>query len=366
MTTLHVTSSPVIVVLITEPEIVALLPEWNALWHKEANASPFLSPAWLWSWWRRLGGGDLRVFTARVDGRLVAVLPMFIWDDAGVRRMLPLAISVSDAFDLLVEAGWQRQVQGLLGPLFGEDGDWDRCELHEVPQDSALLWLDGAGLRSVVQRQSMSPLLDLAGFAAQGNRSAPIRKLRRARTRAEALGAVQIERLGPRTPPGVIRDVMEQLFALHAAQWQARGEAGVLAGPALHGFHHDVAAAMAADGTLLLLRLFIAGSVAGVFYGFLRGTHAYVYATGTDPAITSIGPGTLLIGAAIEAAHAAGARHFDFLRGQETYKYDWGAVDRPTMRITLAQPARTAGMTDLGPATAHAPTPPTRTTRMVP
>ena len=343
-----------------------MLPEWNALWHRIPNASPFVSPGWLWSWWRHLGGGKLRVFTARVDGRLVAVLPMFIWDNAGIRRLLPLGISVSDAFDLLVEADWRRPVRDLLGPLLGHDDDWDCCELHEVPRDSALLWLDGTGLRSLVQRQSMSPVLDLRTFAAQGSRSAPIRKLRRARKRAEALGAVRIERLGPDTPPGVIRHAMEQLFTLHAAQWHARGETGVLAGPALRAFHHDVAAAMTAHGTLHLLRLFVGGALSGVFYGFLRGEHAYAYASGTDPTLAPVGPGTLLIGAAVEAAHAAGARDFDFLRGQEAYKYDWGAVDRPTMQITIATPARSAGMTGPAPAITHPPAPPTRTTRMFP
>ena len=54
----HAFASPIIDVLTTEAEVVGLLPEWDALWHRVADASPFISPDWLWAWWRHLGGGQ--------------------------------------------------------------------------------------------------------------------------------------------------------------------------------------------------------------------------------------------------------------------------------------------------------------------
>ena len=71
----------------------------------------------------------------------------------------------------------------------------------------------------------------------------------------------------------------------------------------------------------------------------------------SDPALSHMSPGKLLIGAAIEAARAAGARHFDFLRGREAHKYDWGAVGRPTMQITFEALQTYLSM----PAIAHQP-----------
>ena len=32
---------------------------------------------------------------------------------------------------------------------------------------------------------------------------------------------------------------------------------------------------------------------------------------------------------------AAGRRRFDFLRGDEAYKYEWGAVDEPIHRLLV-------------------------------
>ena len=52
-----------------------------------------------------------------------------------------------------------------------------------------------------------------------------------------------------------------------------------------------------------------------------------LYASGFDPAFAARSPGALVIARAIEAAHEAGARRYDFLRGGEAYKYEWGARD---------------------------------------
>ena len=40
---------------------------------------------------------------------------------------------------------------------------------------------------------------------------------------------------------------------------------------------------------------------------------------------------------AIEGAIAAGRRRFDYLRGDESYKYEWGAVDEPIQRLLVVR-----------------------------
>ena len=37
----------------------------------------------------------------------------------------------------------------------------------------------------------------------------------------------------------------------------------------------------------------------------------------------------------MERALAAGKRRIDFMRGNESYKYDWGAEDEPIQRILV-------------------------------
>ena len=50
-----------------------------------------------------------------------------------------------------------------------------------------------------------------------------------------------------------------------------------------------------------------------------------------DPEFAALSPGTLVIGTAIESAIREGCGEFDFLRGDEEYKYFWGAAVRPNV-----------------------------------
>ena len=42
-----------------------------------------------------------------------------------------------------------------------------------------------------------------------------------------------------------------------------------------------------------------------------------------------------MVAAYIQQAIGDGCRRFDFLRGDEPYKYEWGAVDEPIQRILV-------------------------------
>ena len=42
-----------------------------------------------------------------------------------------------------------------------------------------------------------------------------------------------------------------------------------------------------------------------------------------------------MVHAYVERALAAGKRRMDFLRGDEPYKYEWGAVDEPIQRLLV-------------------------------
>jgi CelD/BcsL family acetyltransferase involved in cellulose biosynthesis len=67
-----------------------------------------------------------------------------------------------------------------------------------------------------------------------------------------------------------------------------------------------------------------------------------------DPAFERLSPGKLAFLHAIEAAIAEGCDTFDLLRGDEPYKYDWGARDRSLRRwhllpqLSAAEPAELA------------------------
>ena len=59
------------------------------------------------------------------------------------------------------------------------------------------------------------------------------------------------------------------------------------------------------------------------------------YNAGVDPDARDLSPGVLMVHAYVARALGAGKRRMDFLRGNESYKYEWGAVDEPIQRLLI-------------------------------
>lgn len=309
-----------------------LLPEWTALWRRAPGATPFQSPAWLMAWWKHFSTGAPRMVTARVGeglpgGRLAGVLPLYVLREPGIRKLLPIGIGLSDYIDTLVDPARSDAGAAMLAAI-ADIPDWDECHLPDLPEGGVLHGARGpAGLAEDRRDSVPCPVLVLPDSAAALAIVVPRKTLRDARqaaSRAMAAGGVRIETADADTLPSMLDD----LFRLHRARWRSRGEAGVLADPAVQDFHRDAASALGAEGMLRLYRLRIGAAVAAVYYGFAWGGRSYAYIGGFDPDVPRFSPGALILRHAIEAAIAEGSGEFDFLRGGEAYKYAWGAVDR--------------------------------------
>ncbi len=227
---------------------------------------------------------------------------------------------------------------------------WRRCEdvqerldshrFEQLPGYSPLLHEPlpaGWNEKSGPQESCPVPALNRHGLAAS---VAPhqLANLRYYRKRAEKSAEIEIET----TDENNVRQSLVELMRLHSRCWSQRGEAGVLAHPAVAAFHAEATPALLRPAVLRLYVLRIAGRAVAALYGLMHRRRFYCYIGGFDPEYRHLSPGSLLIGHAIERAIAEGALEFDFLRGRESYKYLWGAKDRVIYRRALQPPpART-------------------------
>jgi CelD/BcsL family acetyltransferase involved in cellulose biosynthesis len=306
----------------------ALEPEWWALWRR-AGATPFQAPAWLLPWWDAFAPGDLFAVAIRARGYLVGLAPFYVESSARGRRILPIGISVSDYLDILVDPDDADAVcRRLSVHLHTTDVAWDSWELTELsPHAAAARMPCPAYCDESADVSSACPVLVLPrspeGLAAVLPHRRR-RSLRMAQNRAGRRGAVEIIAADAASVDAMVAALIE----LHGARWQSRGEAGILADPRLRGFLAESIPRLLSAELLRLYALRIGGGLAGVYCGFLHGDRAYGYLTGFDPAFAFESPGAILVGHAIVQAIEEGAREFHFLRGRESYKYGWGAVDR--------------------------------------
>ncbi len=229
------------------------------------------------------------------------------WDVVDLRRLRaedPARAALAAAFEALAEdAGWDvfEEVEDVCPVTTMPDGDWD----------DYLATLDKKARHEIR------------------------RKLRR----AESAGEVRFELLEPGAA------AVDAFIDLHQARWGAEGLfPDTEGGRRSRRFMHRLAELEAAEGEgcqLQLGRVSVGGRVIFATVGFDDGTTCYFYNAGMDPEARDLSPGVTGTAAYLRDRQAAGRRRFDFLRGNEPYKYEWGARDEPIHRILVTRASGT-------------------------
>lgn len=323
-------------VITRQEDIDAIAPQVRELWLRSANPTIFSSPEWISAWWSCFGDGELHALVQHEDGALGTFAPFFVHRGAGDEPELTL-IGIGNSDYLDVTSTNRHEVTAIMREVLGwsalrnvRRAEWPQLRADAMLADAEL----PAGWGCTLHDSAPSPVVALPWTdSAFDPQVAPkLRKnLRHARRAAAARGRVWFEHASG----DAVEPTIETLFALHAARWRAAGQRGVLASPAVQRFHHEVARAADASGMLRLIRLWIGGETAGVFYGFTTPAGACYYIGGMNPAMAAFSPGMLLIREAIHRAIDEGAIEFDFLAGREVYKYQWGARDRRILHCRL-------------------------------
>jgi CelD/BcsL family acetyltransferase involved in cellulose biosynthesis len=229
---------------------------------------------------------------------------------------------------------------------------WDVMDLRRLrcgdPAAEALA--DAFGRREMsngwtlnVEREDVCPVLTLppggdfdAYLATLGKKDR--HEVRRKLRRAESAGEL---RLTDSTDP--LAD-LEAFIDLHQRKWGERGLfPATPGGDASRHFFRRLFEEHGPNGALRLSFLTVGQRriAAGIHF---RTTDGYLYYNaGVDPDARDLSPGVVMVAGYIERAIAEGCRRIDFLRGDEPYKYEWGAVDEPIQRILVRRDAGAAG-----------------------
>jgi CelD/BcsL family acetyltransferase involved in cellulose biosynthesis len=327
----------------TPDAVDALAPQLRELWLHSVNPTVFTSPEWITAWWSCFGDGELHALVQRDEGTLVTFAPFFVHRNGeGVAVLTLIGNGNSDYLDITATS--RRDVTTIMREILAWSvrhgvgrAEWPHLRGDAVLADAEL----PAGWGCALHDSAPSPVVRLpwSDSAFDRQMSPKLRKnLHRARHAAEARGLVRFEHASG----AAVESVIETLFEMHAARWQATGQCGVLADPRVQRFHRAVARAADAAGMLRLIRLSISGETAGVLYGFTTPAGACYYIGGMNPVMAACSPGALLVREAIHRAIDEGAMEFDFLAGREAYKHQWSAGDRRILHCRLRHHARRA------------------------
>jgi CelD/BcsL family acetyltransferase involved in cellulose biosynthesis len=197
----------------------------------------------------------------------------------------------------------------------------------------------GEGWTLNVEREDVCPVVTLAeGIDMDGYLATLGKKerheIRRKVRRAEMVGELRLD-----DSPDPLAD-LEVFIDLHQKRWGDDGLFPPTAGGAQSRvLFRRLFELFGADGPLRLAFLSVAGRriAAGVHFETADG-YLY-YNAGVDPDARELSPGVLMIYAYVARALASGKSRLDFLRGDEPYKYHWGARDEVIQRLLVRRRA---------------------------
>jgi CelD/BcsL family acetyltransferase involved in cellulose biosynthesis len=319
--------------------------EWNELVTQGVTQVPFLRFECMKTWWQTRGGGEwpeaeLAIVTARKNGDLAGIAPLFCaLHQEKSALMLLGSIEVFDYLDLIVrQDDLAAFVSALMSFIEGLDWPhWQVLDLYNILDHSpSLKALEDAALQRRwsfrAEKLQPSPYIPLPGdweTYLAGIKKKQRHEIRRKIRRLEE--ADVYSRWYILDDPDKLDAEMEEFLNLMSQD--------PVKAPFLTDLMKDhmcnIARCACEKGFLQLSFLEIDGQKAAAKMAFNYQNRLLAYNSGVDRRFWQQSPGWVLLGYLLRWAIENGFEEFDFMRGDEEYKYRFGALDRFVMRATL-------------------------------
>ncbi|MDF1519813.1 MAG: GNAT family N-acetyltransferase [Brevefilum sp.] len=331
----------------TFAELANYKQDWHALLSQSASHVPFLTYEYLKIWWETRGGGEwpqdsqLVLVAAFQEDHLVGIAPLFYSKNILGKPALMFigAIEVSDFLDFIVKPeDLQTFTTGLIDFLLKSDLPlWEVLDLYNLLEESPTL----AVLKSEAETRGWkhqeihlqpSPYIPLPGnfesYLAQIDKKQRHEIRRKMRNVDQSLAK-----------PGLYFTEDEEKLEADVQAFidmmaQDPNKRDFLSDTMCQHIHNTARLAFE-QGWLQLAFFTLDGEKAAANLSFNFNNRLWLYNSGWEWEYRDYSPGWVLLAYLIEWAAENGIREFDFMRGDEPYKYKFGGVDRHVFRVTI-------------------------------
>lgn len=326
------TDAAITVTVVGREALAGLRAEWNELCERMEYATPFAT----WEWaegWLQVIGRDAKVLiaVARRNGRAVGILPLAragsnAWSPVltmlGVDRLYPDHIALLAAGETTHEL-----LAALLRAALTAAGSRARIDLPMVAADSGMdRACAAAGLPARARAAGIAPYLPIRGSFEEFLKGLSSNERYKIRNRTKKMLAVPGVRFGA-VAENEVPAVLIRLRELHAMRATQKGIESSFDRDDVQQFHARLVAAL--PGASLAFRCLWSGDeIFAVFYGFTLQGRLFYFQLGYDPAWSDRSPGIVLLSEVIRDAHERGYTEFNFLQGDEPFKWTWTKQSR--------------------------------------
>ena len=322
---------------------------WNALVEQSIADTPFSRFEYLNQWWETLGGGEwtrqrvgLVLVSATENEQLIGIAPLFITEYDGQQAlMLVGSIEISDYLDLIVrDQDLSRFLSGLLDFLsLQPDIHWSAIDWYNLPDTSPTL----AALKTEAEKRGWThheeiyrptPRIPLNGsfedYLARIDKKQRHEIRRKMRRAAESEKNVRFYVVDP------AGDIDSEIDAFFHLMLQSPEKKQFLH-PAMHEQMTVTIQNAHKHGYLWLAFLEVDGTRTAASLNFDYRNKLWGYNSGVSNEHRELSPGWVLLAHTIQWCCENGRYEFDFMRGDEEYKYRFGGVNTYVMRVKVNQ-----------------------------
>ncbi len=316
------------------------LPEWRELLARDPNRHLFATPEWNRLWWEEFGRDkSLFVLTMHRGDDVAAIVPLYRKQEES-RRILRFngGIDLTDYLGPICSLQDRDAVaEALVGWLTETEVQWDEFDAHNmpVPLGFAEFLVDRADRADfkfkLAQEETTAVLLlpDDWDTYLETLDSKERHELRRKRRR---MGRDHPDaRLRTASPESLDAD-LDRFVEMHKS---AEGRKGRFMGRRVESFFKRIASVFMPLGWLRLDTLEVANRAIASTFSFRFDKTMYLYNSAYEPTAARLSPGYLLVSYLVESTIESGLKQFDFLRGPERYKYQFGARPLPLNNVRV-------------------------------
>lgn len=339
--------------IISETEdFLQLQKQWDEL-ASLSEATIFQTFIWNKTWWKHFGTNKkLCIITLYDEDSLAGIFPSFIdtIEYSGRKlysslRLLGTSVSqpkgedlkglkaYSDYMDIIVQPGYEKIFASRLADFFINNSlNIHEIVLEEVPAESAvcsflLPRLEQKGISYTEKKQSVCPVAKLENSWEEYLKTMSKRRRNHVRKFIRKVydPEIKIFDLERADTADQVSSAFEKLVTLHQNHWNSLGYPGVFAEKRYHNFLKEAISLLFEEGCtwINIISSTKKKQIAAIDLLFVYKDKLYLLQRAYDSAsdVHEESPGTVLLYNTIQEGVEKNYKFFDFLRGEDKYKY---------------------------------------------
>jgi len=256
------------------------------------------------------------------------------------RTVCFIGVEASDRMDFILCGDKESALRMMLGYLMEIKDKWDFIDLEELTVCSESVKVINDYLAKNRITHLAGPLRKAFFIEFNGKREFIFnrfskrfdRRLRKLRNRLPDLKLEVKRYIGEKMES---EKLFSEVSRIEGLSWKGRKGIGIFSDPESRNFHREVLHELTEKGRVDISILSANEIPIAYIYNYLSGNMVYSYNMAFDSRYSNISPGTVLILWSLKDSAAREISEFDFLRGDDLWKFAFTSDFRPHNRIRI-------------------------------